>query len=265
MGQEHRMPGATATTVMVVDDDPLFSLALEEMLTCAGYRVATAGGGHEALRLVRQHRPALILLDLGLPDIGGLDLCHLLRLQAGNVPIVMLTARRGAASLVAGLDAGADDFVTKPCDPEVLLARIRAVLRRAASGAVHPGELLEVGEVLLNAARHEVRVRGQRVDLSPKEFTLLWLLASNAGRVVPRLLIIDSVWGADFYGDVKALDVYIRLLRRKIEADPDHPRLITTVRGVGYTFTAPEAARPHPARPAAPGEAVPAHAPAASA
>jgi DNA-binding response OmpR family regulator len=163
----------------------------------------------------------------------------MVRVQVGNVPTIFLTAHRSRHELLAGFAAGADDYVTKPCDHEELLARVRAVLQRTAAGPIAPGEVVTIGEVTLDAARHEVLVRGAPVALSPKEFALLWLLAVNAGRVVQRPLIIDSVWGADFYGDPKALDVYIRLLRRKIEVDPDHPRLIETVRGVGYCFAAP--------------------------
>lgn len=236
----------STATILLVDDDPLFALATAEVLEQAGCRVKRAASGHEALVALRQRRPNLILLDIGLPDIDGMDLCQLFRLHAGNVPIVFLTAHRSHRELIAGFDAGADDYVTKPCSPDELLARVRAVLRRAAPGPVAPREVTEAGEVRLDAARHEAWVRGHQLDLSPKEFTLLWLLVVNAGRVVPRSLIIDSVWGADFYGDLKALDVYIRLLRRKVEVDPDQPKLIQTVRGVGYRFAAPET----PTRPA---------------
>jgi len=222
--------------ILLVDDDPFFNLAMTAILEEGGYTVATAADGHEAMQAVCQHRPDLVMLDIGLPDINGIALCQMIRLQASKLPIIFLTGHQSHHDLLAGFDAGADDYITKPCDADELLARVRAVLNRSMTGPVAPGEVLDAGEVTLNAARHEVLVRGQLVELSPKEFNLLWLLAANAGRVVPRTVILDSVWGADFYGDVKALDVYIRLLRRKIERDPDHPHLIETVRGVGYAF-----------------------------
>ena len=231
-------------TILVVDDDPLFGMAIVEVLGAAGYRAESVGTGHDALAWVRRVRPSLILLDLGLPDIGGIALLHLLRLHVMGVPIIVLTARREHDRLIAGLNAGADDYLIKPPDPEELLARVGAVLRRARTPAAAPTEYLAVGEVTLDAARHLAAVREKSVELSPKEFQLLWLLVSHAGRVVPRPLIIDTVWGEEFYGDVKALDVYIRLLRRKIEEEPERPRLIETIRGVGYLFAAPPDATP---------------------
>jgi DNA-binding response OmpR family regulator len=237
-------PATKGKRLFVVDDDPLFRLAITELLEAAGYEVEGAGSAGEALPQLRQHPPDLLLLDVGLPDIGGMALCQVVRVQVGNVPIIFLTAHRSRHELLAGFAAGADDYVTKPCEHEELLARVRAVLQRTSTGSSAPGEVVTIGEVMLDAARHEVLVRGVPVALSPKEFALLWLLAVNAGRVVPRPLIIDSVWGTDFYGDPKALDVYIRLLRRKIEVDPDHPLLIETVRGVGYCFAAPATRTP---------------------
>jgi DNA-binding response OmpR family regulator len=232
------------STILVVDDEPLFGQTVAEALEAADYRVETIDNGHEALVRVLQTHPDLILLDIGLPDIGGMDLCGLFRQHAGNIPIIFLTAHRAPREIVAGLEIGADDYITKPCDLDVLLARVHTALRRTGAVAATAQEHIAIGDVVIDKASHQVHVRGTRVELSPKEFNLLWLLMREAGRVIPRLQIIDAVWGVDFYGDVKALDVYIRLLRRKIEADPDQPHLIQTVRGVGYMFAAPEIAAP---------------------
>jgi len=228
------------TTILIVDDDDDFAAAAGNVLREGGYRIDTVASGQGALVRVLRSQPDLVLLDIGLPDIEGVEVCGMLQRHVPEVPIVFLTGRHTPQSVAAGLDLGADDYIVKPCDAAVLLARVRAVLRRASAAAPRRPEHITIREVAVDSARHEVYVRGEHVDLSPKTFNLLWLLVTNAGRVLSRTQIIDSVWGSDFYGDVKALDVYIRTLRRKIEEDPDRPALIQTVWGVGYCFAAPE-------------------------
>lgn len=229
-------------TILLIHEDVLFAERVADTLRSADYVVEVIENGHKALLRVLQAPPDLVLLDVSLPDINGMDLCHLFRQHAGSVPIIFLTTHHAPREIISGLDAGADDYVVRPCNLEVLLARIRVVLRRAHEMAATAREQIIIGDVAIDAACHHVHIRGKKVDFSPKEFNLLWLLMSNAGRVMPRMQIIDAVWGVDFYGDVKALDVYIRLLRRKVECDPEHPRLIQTVRGVGYLFAPPEEA-----------------------
>jgi DNA-binding response OmpR family regulator len=184
-----------------------------------------------------------VLLDIGLPDLGGVEVCRRLRQQT-SIPVIILTARGAEADKIVGLDAGADDYVTKPVGGGELTARIRAALRRGlgTAAAPPPAERLVAGEVIVDTAAHRVHVREAEVPLSPREFALLRLLVAHAGRALERAFIFQNVWGPSFYGDQSALDVYIRQLRRKIERDPDHPRLIETVRGVGYRFARPEGA-----------------------
>ncbi len=230
--------------ILVVDDDLSFAQTVADALTDAGYTAEAVDNGHAALLHVLRDHPDLLLLDLGLPDVHGMDLCQILRQHAVDVPVIFLTGHRTKREIISGLDAGADDYITKPCDLDELLARVRTVLRRSRRADAAVPDRLTVGGVTVDAARHAVWVRGAEVAVSPKEFNLLRLLMAHAGQVIPRARIIDTVWGMDFYGDVKALDVYIRLLRRKIEADPDRPRLIQTVRGVGYRFASPEMEEP---------------------
>jgi DNA-binding response OmpR family regulator len=228
----------TTATILLVDDDALLRRSLTYLLQQEGYRVVTATTGEEALAITRERRPDLVLLDLGLPDLGGVEVCRRLRLQT-TVPVIILTARSAEADKIVGLDAGADDYVTKPIGGGELTARIRAALRRGAGAATAPppAERLTASEVVVDTAAHRVYVREEEVPLSPREFALLRLLVAHAGRALERAFIFQNVWGPAFYGDQSALDVYIRQLRRKIERDPDHPRLIETVRGVGYRFS----------------------------
>ena len=229
---------ATASgRVVVVEDDPLQAESLAFFLRQDGYVVEIASTGAEALAAARgQPPPDTVLLDVALPDLSGVEVAR--RIRAGsNVPIIMLTARRNEIDKITGLDAGADDYVTKPFSPGELLARIRAQMRRGLSGgqssdAAHG--IFTVGALRIDTGMRRL-TRAQRViDVSAREFDILRLLAEAAGRVVERQQLFGSVWGPSFYGDERALDVYIRMIRKKIEPDPGHPMFLHTLRGVGY-------------------------------
>jgi two-component system response regulator RegX3 len=222
--------------ILVVEDEPALIDALEYGLTSEGFDVVSAMDGEASLKLFERERPDLILLDLMLPGLPGTEVAKRIRATSG-VPIIMLTARDTEIDKVVGLELGADDYVTKPFSMRELAARVRAVLRRGGDWDVpDQGAPLEVLGVRIDPERYEVHVRAERVDLPPKEFALLELLVRNAGRVLTRDLIIDRIWGADYVGDTKTLDVHIKRLRGRIEADPHDPALILTVRGVGYKF-----------------------------
>jgi two-component system, OmpR family, response regulator RegX3 len=224
--------------VLVVDDEQSYRDALRIALEREGFRVEVAADGPEAIARFDAVRPALVLLDVMLPRISGVDVCRELRTRS-QVPIIMVTARNAEIDAVVGLEVGADDYVTKPFRLRELVARVRAALRRGRgdeAGVATPDEVLEVGDVRLDAARHEVAVRGERVALPLKEFELLELLLANAGRVLTRDVLIDRVWGPNYYGDTKTLDVHVKRLRAKVEDDPGHPARIVTVRGVGYRY-----------------------------
>jgi two-component system response regulator RegX3 len=224
-------------TILVVDDEQSYRDALSVALEREGFRVETAADGPEAIAKADATRPALILLDIMLPQMSGVDVCRELRTRS-QVPIIMVTARNSEIDAVVGLEVGADDYVTKPFRLRELVARVRAALRRApANGSDTPSvELVEVGDVRLDVARHEVFVGGKLVPLPLKEFELLELLLLNAGRVLTRDVLIDRVWGPNYYGDTKTLDVHVKRLRAKIEPDPAHPDRLVTVRGVGYRY-----------------------------
>jgi two-component system response regulator RegX3 len=224
--------------ILVVDDEQSYRDALAVALQREGFLVETAADGPEAIARFDAARPALVLLDVMLPKISGIDVCRELRARS-RVPIIMVTARNAEIDAVVGLEVGADDYVTKPFRLRELVARVRASLRRGRgeeAGVAQPGEVLEIGDVRLDAARHEVAVRGERVALPLKEFELLELLLANAGRVLTRDVLIDRVWGPNYYGDTKTLDVHVKRLRAKVEADPGNPARIVTVRGVGYRY-----------------------------
>jgi DNA-binding response OmpR family regulator len=226
--------------LLLVDDDPLMTDSLEFLLRQEGYDVVVAASAGDALESARRTPPDLVLLDVGLPDLNGVEACRRLR-AFWNGPVIMLTARRQEADKVIGLDAGADDYVTKPFASSELLARIRANLRRARQIGGGPSALgeLVIGGVRIDRDARTVSVDGQAIHLSAREFDLLLLLAERAGMVLPRRYLFDTIWGANFYGDERALDVYIRSLRKKIEPDPDRPVYIHTVRGVGYRLEPP--------------------------
>jgi two-component system response regulator RegX3 len=224
--------------VLLIDDEESFLDAIAVGLTREGFVVEPARDGQEALLQFERSRPDVVLLDVMLPKLSGIDVCRELRTRSG-VPIVMVTAKRDEIDTVVGLEVGADDYVAKPFHLRELVARIRAVLRRVPNPADgdHP-EALAANGVRLDPDRHEVIVRDSEVRLPLKEFELLELLLENTGRVVTREVLIDRVWGLDYVGDTKTLDVHIKRLRARIEEDPSRPRLITTIRGVGYRFEA---------------------------
>jgi two-component system response regulator RegX3 len=227
----------TTPTVLVVEDEPSFVEALTIGLKREGFRVEVAADGFEALDRFDSVKPDLVLLDVMLPRVSGIDVCRQLR-KRSQVPIIMVTAKGAEIDTVVGLEVGADDYVTKPYRLRELVARMRAVLRRVASDAA--GELgpsaIEVGDVVLDPEEHTVSVAGVAVSLPLKEFELLHVLLANAGRVLPRETLIDRVWGNDYVGDTKTLDVHVKRLRSKIEPDPSAPSRIVTIRGLGYKY-----------------------------
>jgi len=222
--------------VLVVEDEESFSDVLSYMLRKEGFEVSLAATGTAALTEFDRTGADIVLLDLMLPEMPGTEVCRQLR-QRSNVPIIMVTARDSEIDKVVGLEIGADDYVTKPYSPRELVARIRAVLRRQSAEAVeHAGATLSAGPVRMDVERHVVTVDGSAVQLPLKEFELLELLLRNAGRVLTRGQLIDRVWGADYVGDTKTLDVHVKRLRSKIEPEPSTPRYLVTVRGLGYKF-----------------------------
>ena len=237
-----------STTVLVVEDEDSFIDALTVGLAREGFRVQVARDGAQALELFDAVDPDLVLLDVMLPKVSGIDVCREIRTRS-KVPIIMVTAKASEIDTVVGLEVGADDYVSKPYRLRELVARMRAVLRRAPAGeggapAVVEGDVLQVGDVTLDPSRHEVVVRGEEVALPLKEFELLHLLLDNAGRVLSRDLLIDRIWGHDYVGDTKTLDVHVKRLRAKVEDDPSHPTRIVTIRGLGYKYEAPKRPRP---------------------
>ena len=223
------------TRILVVEDEVSFSDPLSYLLRKEGYEVAVAETGPEALEAFDRSGADLVLLDLMLPGLSGTDVCRALR-QRSNVPVIMLTAKDSEIDKVVGLEIGADDYVTKPYSSRELLARIKAVLRRLQEPEELMPATLEAGPVRMDVERHIVTVSGQPTQLPLKEFDLLEMLLRNTGRVLTRMQLIDRVWGSDYVGDTKTLDVHVKRLRAKIEPDPADPRHIVTVRGLGYKF-----------------------------
>jgi two-component system response regulator RegX3 len=223
------------TRVLVVEDEESFSDALSYMLRKEGFEVAVAATGPDALESFDRAGADLVLLDLMLPGLPGTEVCRELRTKS-NVPVIMLTAKDSEVDKVVGLELGADDYVTKPFSSRELVARIRAVLRRRGDVEELAPPTLEAGPVRMDVERHVVTVSSREVPLPLKEFELLEVLLRNAGRVLTRMQLIDRVWGADYVGDTKTLDVHIKRLRAKIEPVPSTPRFIITVRGLGYKF-----------------------------
>ena len=225
------------TRVLIVEDEVSFSDALSFMLRKEGFEVAVAADGKSGLELFNGQGADLVLLDVMLPGISGTEVCRQLR-QVSKVPIIVLTAKDGEIDKVVGLELGADDYVTKPFSSRELVARVRAVLRRqSAIEDVDPGSSeLKSGPVVMDVDRHIVTVEGKEVKLPLKEFELLELLLRNAGRVLTRTQLIDRIWGSNYVGDTKTLDVHVKRIRSKIEPDPANPRYLETVRGLGYKF-----------------------------
>ena len=223
--------------ILVVDDEQSYRDALTVALQREGFLVETAADGAEAIERFDTTRPALVLLDVMLPKISGIDVCRELRSRS-RVPIIMVTARNSEIDAVVGLEVGADDYVSKPFRLRELIARVRASLRRApfAEPETDSADVIEVGDVRLDAGRHEVFVRETLLALPLKEFELLELLLTNAGRVLTRDVLIDRIWGPNYFGDTKTLDVHVKRLRGRIEIDPASPKRIVTVRGVGYRY-----------------------------
>jgi len=232
---------AESLSVLVVEDEESFIEALVVGLKREGFLVTVARDGIEGLALFDKVRPDLILLDLWLPKKSGIDVCREIRLRS-RVPIIMVTAKSSEIDTVVGLEVGADDYVTKPFRLRELVARMRAVMRRspATESDAPSGESLEVDGLILDPERHEVFLKGTLLPLPLKEFELLELLMGNAGRVLTRETLIDRIWGPNYVGDTKTLDVHIKRLRAKVEEQPGRPTRITTVRGLGYKFEVPK-------------------------
>ena len=223
--------------ILIVEDEVSFSDPLSYLLKKEGYDVAVAETGPDGLAEFDKNGADLVLLDLMLPGLSGVDVCRALR-QRSSVPVIMLTAKDSEIDKVVGLEIGADDYVTKPYSSRELLARVKAVLRRLAEPEDLLPSTLEAGPVRMDVERHTVSVQGRSASLPLKEFELLEILLRNSGRVLTRMQLIDRVWGSDYVGDTKTLDVHIKRLRAKIEPDPANPVHIVTVRGLGYKFEA---------------------------
>lgn len=224
--------------VLVVDDEQSYRDALLVGLEREGFTVDMAADGKEALERYEKNPPDLILLDVMLPEMSGIDVCREIRSQS-QVPIIMVTARTAEIDAVVGLEVGADDYVSKPYRLRELIARIRTALRRQTDTIEPDSDVIELGAVALDLSRHELRVGDELVAMPLKEFELLALLMANAGRVLTRDVLIDRIWGPNYFGDTKTLDVHIKRVRAKIEEDPKNPTRIVTVRGVGYRYEKP--------------------------
>jgi two-component system response regulator RegX3 len=224
------------TRILVVEDESSFSEALSYVLTKEGYQVSVADTGDGAIKAFDKEGADLILLDLMLPGLSGTEVCRQLRTRS-QVPIIMLTAKDSEVDKVVGLELGADDYVTKPYSKAELVARIKAVLRRGSVESTEKVEtVISAGPVEIDIESHKVKVLGEYVSFPLKEFELLEFLVRNSGRVLTRVQLIDRIWGSDYFGDTKTLDVHIKRLRAKIEKDPANPVFILTIRGLGYKF-----------------------------
>ncbi|MFZ9751082.1 MAG: response regulator [Candidatus Nanopelagicales bacterium] len=225
------------TKVLVVEDEESFSEAISFMLRKEGFEVAVAADGNSAITEFDQNGADIVLLDLMLPGLSGTEVCREIR-KRSKVPVIMVTAKDSEIDKVVGLELGADDYVTKPFSSRELIARIKAVLRRAGEVVENDSDVIEIGPIRIDVERHAVSVSGEPVKLPLKEFDLLLMLMRNAGRVLTRGQLIDRIWGSNYVGDTKTLDVHVKRLRAKIETDPANPIHLLTVRGLGYKFEA---------------------------
>jgi two-component system response regulator RegX3 len=231
---------ADAPRILVVEDEESLADSVRYNLEREGYVVSVAGNGRRALERFHSESPSLVILDLMLPEIPGLDVCRAIR-AASDVPIIIVTAKDAEADKVAGLELGADDYVIKPFSVRELISRVRANLRRAALRPPNEAtaeDVLDGGPVRMDVDRHEVTIRGEVVQMPPKEFDLLEAFLRRRGRLLTREFLIEEVWGHDYYGDTRTLDVHVKRLRRKLERDPHNPEHLLTVRGLGYKFLA---------------------------
>jgi len=229
------MEGGVMATLLVIDDDREFVELLRKRLEGAGYRLLIALDGETGLRMLETERPDLVILDIMMPGMDGWEVCRRIR-QISTVPILMLTAKGMTTDVVYGLELGADDYVTKPFQADVLLARIRALLRRASARALPEQGVYRCGEIVLDLDQHTVTVAGRPVSLTPLEFRLLSVMMRNPGRLLPHRYLLTQVWGPEYAEDIDNLKLYIHYLRQKIEPDPRHPRYILTEWGIGYRF-----------------------------
>ena len=234
---------AQKTRILVVDDEPNIREVVELYLRREGYEVEVAGDGGAALAAIERKSPDLIVLDLMLPVMGGIQLTRLLREGLSEIPIIMLTAKGGEDDRVSGLEVGADDYVTKPFSPKELIARVKAVLRRTSTKPLVDSlaQPVTIGQVTINPSTHQVWRDKQEVTLTAKEFDLLWFFMNHPGQVFSRDQLLDHIWGFDFYGDANTVTVHVRRLREKIEQQPTKPEYILTVWGVGYKFAMDQA------------------------
>lgn len=226
------------SNVLIVDDEPTIAELIEFNLHKAGYRVLKADNGHTAIQLVRSDKPDLIILDLMIPGIDGMEVCRKLKGQqhTASIPIIMLTAKNEEVDKIVGLELGADDYMTKPFSPRELVARVKAVLRRSHKESIHDGELA-VGKLRLNFASYAAYLENEKLELTPKEYELLKLFITNVGKAYTREQLLEKVWGYEYFGDTRTVDVHVRHLRAKLAAQPEVAEAIETVRGVGYRFS----------------------------
>ena len=227
--------------ILAVDDDPNNIEILQYLLNKEGYEVLTASDGHEAVRVFGQQMPDLVLMDVMMPGMDGFEACQKIKAIKEDIPIIMLTARGDEVDKVVGFRLGADDYQTKPFNFTELSLRIKAVLRRSGGQKAPVSNIIRCGDIVIDQNRHQLKVRGKTVELTPKEFELLWILAAHPNQVFSKPHLLDKVWDSNYYGDDNTVNVHIRRLREKLEDNPSQPKYIKTVWGVGYKFDYPQA------------------------